>query len=101
MRQPKIDPPFIFDPLLASSLDDLSCGSSGHLWTGPQHDEVAYRGALWQALHPRTRHNASLLNRLARRSHSWSRVTSSSVKYTFQGMPLASWYPVSLPTFSQ
>src|SRR6266487_2217181 len=40
------------------------------------------------------RHNASLLNRLARRSHSWSRVTSSSVKYTFQGMPLASWYEV-------
>ena len=50
---------------------------------------------------PRMRHNAFLLHRLARRSHSWSRVISSSVKYTFQGIPLASWYPVSFPTLSQ
>jgi len=30
LRQLKFDPPFIFDPLLAKSPDDLSCGSSGH-----------------------------------------------------------------------
>lgn len=48
----------------------------------------------------RSSHKVSLLHRLARRSHSWSRVTSSSVKQTFQGIPLESWCPVSLPPFS-